>query len=200
MYYLQSRYYDPFVGRFINGDEASILKFLIGNSVTNNIFTYCFNSPIEDTDESGTLAARVIISAAIGGVTSAILEIILQLIQGIKLKALKWGSIITEFLNGALTGALIGFGLRPSFTKFGRVLINMISSIAHSIRKQAKFWPLIGAALISGLGTYVWNSKKFKHGKSKLNNKTLESVIATLKTRFSRFSIRLLWWTYTIKI
>ncbi|MBQ7128786.1 MAG: hypothetical protein IJO19_02220, partial [Clostridia bacterium] len=52
MYYLQSRYYDQNVGRFINSDEV----YFIGSSGTllsNNIFAYCENNCIINIDKNG---------------------------------------------------------------------------------------------------------------------------------------------------
>ena len=51
MYYLQSRYYDPVIGRFINAD--SVVSNVGGNIIGCNTFAYCFNSPIALTDSSG---------------------------------------------------------------------------------------------------------------------------------------------------
>ena len=48
MYYLQSRYYNPVVGRFVNADEASFL----GMS-GYNLFTYCRNIPVVLDDPNG---------------------------------------------------------------------------------------------------------------------------------------------------
>ena len=50
-YYLQSRYYDPEVGRFINADVMiSTGQGLLGN----NMFAYCNNNPVSLADPSGT--------------------------------------------------------------------------------------------------------------------------------------------------
>ena len=55
-YYLQSRYYDPVVGRFINADSyASTGQGVIGN----NMWVYCNNCPLAYTDESGELPQAV---------------------------------------------------------------------------------------------------------------------------------------------
>ena len=56
MYYLQSRYYDPAVGRFINADRfASTGQGLLGH----NMFSYCINNPVALYDPDGTVAAAV---------------------------------------------------------------------------------------------------------------------------------------------
>ena len=51
LYYLQSRYYDAQVGRFINGDDLG--ADIIPVEASNNIFSYCDNSPISFYDFYG---------------------------------------------------------------------------------------------------------------------------------------------------
>lgn len=51
LYYLQSRYYDPEVGRFINADIfVSTGQGFIGN----NMFAYCNNNPVNSLDSFGS--------------------------------------------------------------------------------------------------------------------------------------------------
>ena len=51
-YYLQSRYYDPAVARFLNADSY----VSTGNSVIgNNMYAYCDNNPVNRSDPSGLL-------------------------------------------------------------------------------------------------------------------------------------------------
>ncbi len=47
MYYLQSRYYDPMVGRFVNGDDV---EYILSDESS---FEYCYNSPVNYSDFSG---------------------------------------------------------------------------------------------------------------------------------------------------
>ena len=50
LYYLQSRYYDPQLGRFINADAfASTGQGLLGS----NMFAYCNNNPVIFADQNG---------------------------------------------------------------------------------------------------------------------------------------------------
>ena len=48
-YYLQSRYYDPEVSRFINADVVMNTNSFIGT----NVFAYCFNNPANCFDDTG---------------------------------------------------------------------------------------------------------------------------------------------------
>ena len=51
LYYLQSRYYDPNVGRFLNADNYPATgQGLLGN----NMFSYCRNNPVVRKDSKGT--------------------------------------------------------------------------------------------------------------------------------------------------
>ena len=74
LYYLQSRYYDPEVSRFINPDVFATSD--IDGVLAANMFAYCENNPIRNSDSSGALfgldAASVIIGAATGAITSLI--------------------------------------------------------------------------------------------------------------------------------
>ena len=55
LYYLQSRYYNPEVGRFLNADAFTATgQGLLGN----NMFSYCQNSPIVFSDDSGYRVVR----------------------------------------------------------------------------------------------------------------------------------------------
>ena len=56
LYYLQSRYYDPEMGRFINADSfASTGQGILGF----NMFAYCRNNPIIYIDFSGNVPTRI---------------------------------------------------------------------------------------------------------------------------------------------
>ena len=59
-YYLQSRYYDPAMHRFINADSyASTGQGFIGT----NMFAYCHNSPVAFYDTEGNMATEATIAA-----------------------------------------------------------------------------------------------------------------------------------------
>ena len=64
LYYLQTRYYDPAVGRFINADGyTSTGQGFLGN----NMYAYCLNNPISYTDPSGRASRRVFVESQTEG-------------------------------------------------------------------------------------------------------------------------------------
>ena len=52
LYYLQSRYYDPDIGRFINADGVSYLGS-DGAPISYNLYVYCGNNPVMGYDPTG---------------------------------------------------------------------------------------------------------------------------------------------------
>lgn len=71
-YYLNSRYYDPAVGRFINADNQLTMGTLAGV----NLFTYCGNDPVNRKDPTGeawyhwAIGAAVVAAAAVATVVT----------------------------------------------------------------------------------------------------------------------------------
>lgn len=55
MYYLQSRYYDPEICRFINADSTEYLG-ATGTLLSYNLFAYCENEPVGFVDVTGCAA------------------------------------------------------------------------------------------------------------------------------------------------
>ena len=70
-YYLQSRYYDPSVGRFLNADDTAFLG-ASGTLLSWNLFGYCENNFVNKIDETG-LAAINVIFAAVGAIVGWLL-------------------------------------------------------------------------------------------------------------------------------
>lgn len=67
-YYLQSRYYDPAIGRFINADDTEYLS-ADGTPLSYNLFAYCKNNPVMGVDHTGhwdwDLFGKVLVTAVV---------------------------------------------------------------------------------------------------------------------------------------
>ena len=59
LYYLQSRYYDPETGRFLNADDVKYIGYS-GEQLSYNAFAYCENEPVCRKDIIGKLWERSI--------------------------------------------------------------------------------------------------------------------------------------------
>lgn len=61
LYYLQSRYYDPQTGRFINADDVS---YLDPESIHGlNLYAYCLNNPVMYSDPKGKFPLLILAAA-----------------------------------------------------------------------------------------------------------------------------------------
>ena len=52
LYYLQSRYYDPETGRFLNSDDVNFIG-TTESEISYNPFAYCENDPVNNVDPTG---------------------------------------------------------------------------------------------------------------------------------------------------
>lgn len=62
MYYLQSRYYNPAYGRFLNVDDTDILEASQGTTHGANLFAYCNNNPVMNVDYGGKFPTTLFIA------------------------------------------------------------------------------------------------------------------------------------------
>ena len=109
LYYLQTRYYDPEVGRFINADiYVSTGQGVLGN----NMYAYCGNNSVSRGDPNGRfwitaglMAVGGLIGAAISAVSSAVTQ---QALTG----TVNWKSVgvaaATGFVSGAVAASPLG--------------------------------------------------------------------------------------------
>ena len=103
-YYLQSRYYDPAICRFINADSyASTGQGLVGY----NAFAYCGNSPINKVDSSGAFW-EIIVGAAVGGmIAGALIGTVSHLVScGMSGSDVTVSGVLKAAASGAVTGAI----------------------------------------------------------------------------------------------
>jgi len=117
-YYLNSRYYDPEIGRFINADDVRYLEPGLLNGL--NLYAYSGNNPVMYSDPNGNsfILAMLIgagIGALVGGVSYTASEGISYLFNGEF--SWSWEMFGVSILGGAIGGALTPF-LGPGATAF----------------------------------------------------------------------------------
>ena len=61
LYYLQSRYYNPEWGRFLNCDDTAILLSTQGETHNANLFAYCNNNPVNRVDYEGYDSEEIVV-------------------------------------------------------------------------------------------------------------------------------------------
>ena len=123
LYFLQTRYYDPQTGRFINIDDISYLEPEIINGL--NLYAYCLSNPIMYFDNSGhmpewlgwiisgvaIIGGIILCATGVGGIAGGVLigAGAGSLINGYVAKA-NGGDFTAGYIGGAISGALCGVG------------------------------------------------------------------------------------------
>ena len=116
LYYLNTRYYDPEIGRFISPDSVSYLG-ADGTILGYDLYTYCDNDPVNNKDSDGNLSEAVI-SALIGGAFSGVFSAYSTLLQGGSI-----GEVFVSFGVGFASGFLSGFNF------LGRIAGSLVSAL-----------------------------------------------------------------------
>lgn len=149
MFYLNSRYYNPQIGRFLNGDG---LLGEPGTISSTNMYAYCESNPINKKDESGFFW-NIIAGAAIGFVVGFGFSLISQAISG---NSPDLSKALVSGVAGAITGGLAATGLGW----VGQTIANGVVSGAETLVNQLidgqgidllEIGISVGAGCISGL-------------------------------------------------
>ena len=145
-YYLQSRYYDPEVGRFISSDN----QLTTGSNMTGtNLFAYCGNNPVNRIDPTGeawwhwALGAAVVAACAVatvvtcGGFAAAVGAV----------AAVGSGFAAATTAATVAAGAFIG-----SATVYGMAVLSAVST-SNSVQEfnDQGNWGTVAATAFGGL-------------------------------------------------
>jgi len=118
-YYLQSRYYDPEIGRFINADSYASTDAT--GLLSTNMFAYCENDPVNKSDPTGEVAPILIAMAGgamVGLAEQFMTDVIYAMVTGQPLDACfsSVGTYVSSAVGGAMS-VLPGGGVMRAFSE-----------------------------------------------------------------------------------
>lgn len=103
LYYLNARYYDPQIKRFVSIDDTDVLFATAERLTDKNLFAYCDNNPVSRKDDSGDFW-HILAGAIVGGIFGAVSSIVDQALSGNGIDGWK---VLASAGIGAIEGALI---------------------------------------------------------------------------------------------
>ncbi|MBE6592173.1 MAG: hypothetical protein E7646_09050 [Ruminococcaceae bacterium] len=176
LYYLNSRYYDAEVGRFISPDSVDIVTLTEG-IYDKNLYAYCDNNPVMRVDEGGEFWNLIgaAVGAVVGGVIGAASSIVGQAISG---KEINWGEVGVSAASGAISGAING-----ALPGLGAVATGLIQGAVGAGTYAATELvngrtPTIEGTLAAGVtsGVLAGGAKALGNIATKTSSKTTQSV------------------------
>ena len=127
LYYLQTRYYDPKVRRFLNVDDTSVLTKDPEQLTEKNLYAYCDDNPVMYRDDAGMF---VITAAQVGlGVLGMVTN------------------VATCYIAAKATGQEFGIG--------DLVIAAAAGFVGGYIKNN--FYATVASVLISGVGTTIYS-------------------------------------------
>ena len=129
MYRLETRFYDPEIGRFLNADDLSLLQETPSSLGDKNLYAYCDNNPVTRKDSNGEFW-HIAVGAAIGAAISGGIEIASQIISDGKVT--DWGSVAGSIVSGAVSGALTASGVGIAGQIAGNAIGGMIAEASKA--------------------------------------------------------------------
>ena len=122
LYYLQSRYYNPEIGRFISKDNSGYHD--ASNPIDSNLYAYVNNNPVNNTDANGHF-----INTILGGLFGAGYGWLSAKLTGGDPKA---GAV-----SGLFDGMITGFGADlAAVTGGGSALVSVILGMGSAVVSQ----------------------------------------------------------------
>ena len=140
-YYLQSRYYDPNLCRFINSDVLEMSNVTKDTNVGTNMFAYCGNDPVNNDDAQGKVISSIIIKAAakmlLGVLAQYVGDIIDNICRGKTGRSVfKPTSSVGSYVSAAITALIPGNKLINSVAR--ACVSTAITSIEKVIKSKKK--------------------------------------------------------------
>lgn len=177
LYFLQTRYYDPEIGRFINIDSIEYADPETINGL--NLYAYCGNNPVMFTDPNGNthwwewlIAGSIVVAsvalavvtggtslvlsaalmgAAIGGGISLVSQGINYAVNGVDFS---WGQFALDWGVGAITGAIGASGISRLGSTIVGAAIGGVSNVGSQLISGKSFseinWLSVGVSAFVG--------------------------------------------------
>ena len=148
LYYLQSRYYNPEWGRFINADS----QLATGDFTGLNLFAYCGNNPVNRTDPTGDAWWHWAIAAVV--VAAAAVSVVATCGGSLALAATSVGLVANGVAAGTAATTIAASAFVGSATAFAGAAIIAAgsSSSAQEFADKGTWGTVVGTVLGGGLG------------------------------------------------
>lgn len=124
LYYLQSRSYNPSLGRFINADTSEVLSIPHYHFGQYALYSYCENKPISNADSDGRLSWLAKVAIGVGAILIGAAVVAATAATGGAAMAFA-GAVVTGIKTAAVSG-VVAAGVSASLLRYLPLLRMMI--------------------------------------------------------------------------
>ncbi len=212
LYYVSSRYYDPEIGRWLNSDDGELISF-DNTLLCLNLFAYCKNDPINQTDFDGKIIATTIIKCVLGALFGLLVQLVSDLIEYSVKKYVLNKKVADQFSPtspmGDYLGSAVAWALNSlsPVSKIAKIIVPIIPvGVKHITNafcnkfKLRDFLVDLGYALVTGIVSIALTNAATKQLQSlrkyrKKNSRNLQlkatkkAIKYTLNLRITKVSV-----------
>ena len=184
LYYLQSRYYIPEIGRFLNADAFISTG---QGMLSSNMFAYCANNPVKYLDPSGYGFVAWLANAAVSAAVNVATSFVAAKVTG---QEYTWADAgvaalcgvlnsipgIGMYLNGALSGGYAAYSAYTNGASLGEAAFCGVVSGVCSIAGLSNLANSQGKAMLS-VGVSAMCDLTFGTGNNIISAATSKAVI-----------------------
>ena len=186
-YYLQSRYYDPAIRRFINADNA--ISGIGENALGYNMFVYCMNNPVNLSDSTGnwpSWATKLVAAVAVVAVVA--------IAAAITVATAGAGTAAAVIAVGAAKGAAVGMVSGAAVGAAGGAISHRVSTGSWEGAGEAALNGMANGALsgaITGAVTGAAGSAvKVRQAAKAFDNGTFKSGYQSMKYHYNEHVVQ----------
>jgi RHS repeat-associated protein len=193
MYYLMSRYYSPDTGRFISVDDPEII--LADTLILHqNLFAYCYNSPIASFDVYGRITAQLIARIILGLMVGVVAQLLSDLFSFVfaKLYGKESNFAINpgDYISSAISWATTCVAFNSKFMEVFFTVIPIVFKQIYKIFLKTFQWVDFIIDIIFAILSFILSSrlsrklsKKIGQVKAKAGNSNKAQEIIRIKTQ-----------------
>ena len=187
LYYLNTRWYDPEVGRFISPDSINYLDPESLNGL--NLYAYCLNNPVMYSDPYGTSWWTDFWNSIVGKIVGTILVVGAVVVVSVLTAGV--GAAVTGALGGGIAATIVGGAVSGAVS--GMLIGAGASIVSQGVNDGYGNidWGQVGIAVISGavLGAVtgaLTSGVRILNAASKWYKGTFKSGLQSMRYHYSK--------------
>ncbi len=160
LYYLQSRYYDPETGRFLNADDVNFIGYS-GEQLSYNTFAYCENNPINKLDQTGTIGTPLqwafsILGAIVGLPFGKWLANRLGYYSGWRYTAIRAAAVVGGAVLGWFAGSVLLRLIKTYIHNNPKIMIKIVAKYGPNVLEKIRKILGVSISFVAETVPYSW--------------------------------------------